>query len=139
MRIAALDMGDVWIGVALSDSLGITARPLKTIPYNDLMLTIAELIKDHQVAVFVVGDPQTLKGTASEQTLKVRAQIDTLRAQFPEFEWVLWDERLTSKQAARIHKAHDKQGKLHQHAVAAALILHSYLDHIAWQKQKEEI
>jgi len=137
MRIAALDLGDVWIGIALADPLGITARPFKTIKLQDLTATIEQLMTNEQVSAIVVGDPQTMRGTASEQTVKVRTLVEALQKQFPALQWVLWDERLTSKQAAHIHKARDKKDKLQQHAVAAALILRSYLDHLAWQKHKQ--
>lgn len=139
MRIAALDLGDVWIGIAIADPLGITARPYSTIKLADLSATIAKLIEHEQVTTIVVGDPQTLRGTESAQTVKVRAQVAQLHNQFPAVTWALWDERLTSKQAAQIHKGTDKKEKLQQHAVAAALILRSYLDHLAWQQQNHTI
>lgn len=137
MRIAALDLGDVWIGIALADPLGITARPYKTIKAAELHTTITQLIEQEQVKTIVVGDPQTLRGTASAQTNKVHEQVAALQKTFPTIAWALWDERLTSKEAARIYKATDKEKKLQQHAIAAALILRSYLDRLAWQKEHQ--
>jgi putative holliday junction resolvase len=138
MRIAALDLGDVWIGIAIADPLGITARPYKTIKAAELQTTIMQLIDQDQVSSIVVGNPQTLRGTESAQTKKVHEQCEQLQNKFPTISWILWDERLTSKEAARIHKATDKKEKLQQHAVAAAIILRSYLDHLAWKKEHAE-
>lgn len=132
MRIAALDLGDVWVGIAISDLTRMLARPYKTVKLAELPQALQKLITDEFVVEFVVGDPQTLRGTASEQTMRIREQYTALQKQFPEISWKLWDERLTSKQASAIQKGGSKEEKQRQHAVAAALILRSYLDHLAW-------
>lgn len=137
MRIAALDLGDVWVGIALSDPLKMLASPYKTVKLPELESALQELIAQKQVTEIVVGEPQTLRGTASEQTKKIHGQLDELKKQFPQVDWHLWDERLTSKQASTIQKARSKEEKQRQHAVAAALILRSYLDHLEWKKQQE--
>lgn len=134
MRIAGLDLGDVWVGIALSDPLHMLARPYKTVKLNTLTETLTTLIAQEQVTEIVVGDPQTLRGTASEQTVRVREQLTELQKQFPTIIWKSWDERMTSKQASGIQKGGSKEEKQRQHAVAAALILRSYLDHLAWKK-----
>lgn len=137
MRIAALDLGDVWIGIALSDPTRMLARPYGTVKLPELTQAIDKLIKQEQVAEIVVGDPQTLRGTESEQTMRIREQYAALQKQFPEITWHLWDERLTSKQASAIQKGGSKEEKQRQHAVAAALILRSYLDHLVWKRNSE--
>lgn len=134
MRTAALDIGDVWTGIAISDPLGITARPLTTVHSANLVSFLAQLIQEQQVSTMVVGHPQTLRGTSSDQTRKVEQVVVDLEKQFATIEWVLWDERMTSKQAAHIKHAKNKEEKLAQHAVAAALILRTYLDHVAWKR-----
>jgi putative pre-16S rRNA nuclease len=134
MRTAALDLGDVWIGVALADPLGIIASPHETIQAKNLNAYIPTLTKDFYVNTIVIGHPQTLRGTASAQTVKVETLVEELQKEFPAITWALWDERLTSKQAARIKQAKNKDQKRQQHAIAAALILQSYLDRQAWIK-----
>ena len=44
MKILALDIGDVWTGVAISDPLGIVARPYTTITSSTLVKSIEEII-----------------------------------------------------------------------------------------------
>jgi putative Holliday junction resolvase len=134
MRTASLDLGDVWTGIALSDPLGIVAQPHDTIRTETLNTYIESSFKDCPVSTIVVGHPQTLRGTASAQTLKIEAQFQELQRLFPAFTWALWDERLTSRQASHLKQAKNKDQKLHQHAIAAALILQSYLDRQAWIK-----
>jgi putative Holliday junction resolvase len=140
MRIAALDLGDVWVGIALSDPLKIISRPYGTVKLIELNTTLQKLIDTESVTEVIVGEPQTLRGTVSEQTKKIHEQFDELKNQFPQIIWHLWDERLTSKQASTIQKGRSLtklEAKTWQHAIAAALILRSYLDHLEWKKQKK--
>lgn len=132
MKILALDLGDRWTGSAISDALRMLARPLKTIETNQLNSFLTHIFQEENITTIVVGHPQTLKGTKSAQTQKIEDQFAQLKNHFHTLEWVLWDERLTSDQAAELMrgKKHTKENKLHQHSVAAALILGSYLDHL---------
>lgn len=128
MKILALDIGDRHTGIAISDALAIIARPLTTVSTTKLQAFIQELLIKEKVATIVIGYPKTLRGTISEQTKKIEIVKEELSKQFPIVEWVLWDERLTSKQAARLKKIQTKEDKLQSHAIAAALILSSYLE-----------
>ncbi len=128
MKIAALDLGDRWIGIATCDPLEIVASPYKTITADQLDQTIPELIEE-RVEMIVVGLPKTLGGKDSQQTLKIKKQFQTLQETYPEISWQLWDERLTSKQAETLKRPKNKQDKQATHAIAAALILGSYLDY----------
>lgn len=129
MKIAALDLGDQWTGSAISDPLGITTRPYKTVPTNKLTLLITTFIKDEMVDTIVVGYPKTLRGTESEQTKKTKTLFEKLQQQFPHINWQWWDERLTSQQAARLKKQKTKEDKLASHSIAAAFLLMGYLEY----------
>jgi len=127
MKTAALDMGDVWIGIALSDALGITAKPYATIKHPELTTYLTEFITKESVSTIIVGLPKTMKGTESQQTKKVHADFNDLKKKFPTITWKLWDERLSSKRAAGLRKTSSKEDKIRSHAIAAAFILSSYL------------
>lgn len=124
MKILALDLGDRWIGTALSDSSGILARPYKTVERKELVSFLETLLADETIEEIVIGNPKTLKGTNSQQTEKILADKEALEERFPAITWILWDERLTSKQATSLRITKDKT---EVHSVAAALILDSYL------------
>jgi putative Holliday junction resolvase len=129
MKILALDIGDRWTGVAISDPLGILPRPYDTFKTSDLYVSLEKTIEKERISTIVVGLPTTLRGTESEQTKKIIVMADELKKHFPLIEWKLWDERLTSKQAATIKSAKTKEDKLKSHAIAAAIILSTYLEY----------
>lgn len=138
MKLLGLDIGDQWTGIAISDDLHIIASPHQTVASKYLESTLKKLFETEKISHVVVGNPITMKGTESDQTRKVIAHKEQLALQFPAIEWVLWDERLTSRQADSIKQAKTKEEKLKQHSLAAALILKSYLDHLAYKKDLEE-
>lgn len=126
-KIAALDLGDQWVGIALSDSTQNLARPYTTVPAKQLHSALKKLLTEQELERIVVGNPKTMKGTESAQTKKVHAQFQELQVLFPKVIWVLWDERLTSSWAAQLSKNISKEEKLKSHARAAAFILDAYL------------
>jgi putative Holliday junction resolvase len=130
MKFFALDIGDVWTGTAISDALGMFARPYKTIETKELLAFLATLTQQEQIATMIVGHPTTLRGTQSQQTLKVEALANELKEQFPTLSWILWDESFSSQQAHELKPAKSKQDKIQSHSIAAAYILSSYLNHI---------
>jgi len=138
MKILALDIGDAWTGSALSDALGMFAKPYKSIRAEQLNTFLEEIFSKEPIKKVVIGYPKTLRGTQSEQTKKIIANKEQLEKQFPNIEWVLWDERLTSKQAAGIKKVKTKEDKQASHSIAAALILTSYLDHLRFIKTLDQ-
>jgi len=133
-KILGIDPGDQWTGTALSDALGITAKPYKTIPSSTLPTFVETITKDHNIKEVIIGYPLTLRGTQSEQTKKVIALKESLVEKFPALSWRLWDERLTSKRADSLKRAKTKKEKLEAHSIAAAFILQTYLEFVYQQK-----
>lgn len=127
MRIIALDLGNVWTGIAISDPLAMFAKPHTTVKLEDLTDFLQKFLSTEQVSKVVVGYPKTMRGTESAQTHIAVAMKEKLQQQFPSAQWILWDERLSSKQAQAIKQPKNKEEKLQQHAIAAAVVLQSYL------------
>ncbi len=130
----ALDLGDVRVGVAISDPLGWTAQPLETFrrgtPAEDLR-TIRGLVESHGVRCVVVGNPLLLSGEAGERSLQAAEFARQLREGLAGIEVTLWDERLSTVEAERVLIAGNVRRRKRRQAVdtvAAALILQSYLD-----------
>lgn len=138
MKILALDLGDKWVGSALSDALRITCKPYKTVDVAALDTFLSTAIVQEGITMVLVGYPKTFSGGASEQTLKIEKLKEELEAKFSvvaekTITWLLWDERLTSKRADELHRgARTPEEKQKSHSVAAAFILQSYLDNLAF-------
>jgi putative Holliday junction resolvase len=130
----ALDIGDVWTGSAISDALGMFARPYQTVESSTLEAFISITLKKENIATIIVGYPKTMRGTKSEQTEKLELLFEHLKKTFPTISWLLWDERLSSKRADQLKKGISKEDKKQSHSLAAAFILSSYLDYQHMQK-----
>jgi len=133
MRCLGLDIGDRWIGVALSDPGGILATPLTIIERtqdSQALAAIIEIIKKQDVGQVIVGLPLSLDGTLSGQAEKVKEFADRLVEKI-KVPMEYRDERLTTVMAQRLKRASGgKKGrvKARYDSQAAALILQSYLD-----------
>ncbi len=134
MRYLGLDVGDVRIGVALSDETATIATGLPTFerigPRKDLKV-IARLAREHRVGELVVGLPRRLDGEVGVQGQKVLAFMDALR-EVVAVPVVAWDERFTTALAQQALIEADVKRKNRKAAVdmvAAILILQNYLDY----------
>lgn len=136
MRIMGLDYGTTTVGVAISDTMLITAQEVETITRkqaNKLRKTysrIEELVREYEVERIVLGYPKNMNNTEGERAEDTKLFQEALerRTKLPV---ILWDERLTTVESERIltqcgvRKANQKK-VIDQ--VAAAIILQSYLD-----------
>lgn len=136
-KILALDLGDQWVGLALSDLTKMFARPYKTVPAQELEEQLISILQQESIDTIVVGYPRTMRGTESEQTRKVKATYTLLTERFSSYQFVLWDERLSSKRVQKKGRE-TKEEKLKSHAIAAAFILDSYLTFLSSQNQEQD-
>ena len=132
-RILGLDYGERRIGLALSDPLGIIAKPLSVIDRQktaDHISKISEIISERKVTSIVVGLPLTLKGQYSKQTKIVLAFIDQLKSEL-RIPIVAIDERLSSiaaKKSLKVQAVKTRYDKGRVDETAAAIFLQEYLD-----------
>jgi putative holliday junction resolvase len=131
-RLLALDIGTKRVGVAVSDELGLTARPLPPLPrtnWKRLLRDVSELCEEFDVKGVVVGLPLRLDGSEGDAAAEARrlARNFGLSLECPV---ALQDERLTSKEAeAELRRAgHDEKAvKEFVDSRAAEIILRDYL------------
>lgn len=132
-RVMALDLGEKRIGIALSDTTRTIATPHSVLGRKsraDDFAHYARLVAEHQVNLIVVGLPITLAGQEGQRAAWVRDYAGGL-SQAVAVPVEFWDESLTTVSAtASLHAAgrRGKKAKEKVDAVAAALILQSYLD-----------
>ena len=133
MRSMGLDVGDVRIGIALSDQTGLIAQGHATLErsgWDRDLGCLAEMAEKHEVDRFVVGNPLNLDGSAGRQAERSRDFADRLR-EVTGLPVVLWDERFTSLSAEKTLIEAGVRRKKRRGAidrVAAAIMLQSYLD-----------
>lgn len=136
MRIMGLDYGSKTVGVAISDSLGLTAQGIEIVrrkSENKLRQTLArleELILEYDVEKIVLGYPKNMNNTIgdrAEKTLEFKEML-IKRTGLPV---QLWDERLTTVEAHRTMiegNIRRENRKNYVDKLAAVLILQGYLD-----------
>ena len=131
-RVLAIDYGRALIGLAVSDGLGLTARPLPALqnPGADAApRALQAVVEEEEVDELVLGLPLKMDGSEGDAVAEVRQFAERLRGvvDLPLHEV---DERLTSKQAHAQMKAagvkHKKRKELVD-STAAVLILQDYL------------
>lgn len=145
MRIMGLDFGSRTVGVAISDSLLLTAQGVEIIrrkEENKLRQTLArieELIVENEVDEIVLGLPKNMndtEGVRVELTKEFKEKLER-RIGLPVY---FWDERLTTVAAdkammeAGIRRENRKD---YVDMIAATLILQGYLDRRNNEKKKE--
>jgi len=133
MRVLGLDLGDISIGVAVSDPSKIIAQGLDSItrinPKEDVE-AIKRLVDRHEIEKIVVGLPRMMSGEIGVQAQKVLNFVESLRTEV-KVPIITWDERLTTVTANKVLiEANMRRRKRRKIAdkLAAVLILQGYLD-----------
>lgn len=134
-RIAAIDYGNVRIGLAISDPTQAIASPLQIVENRpsrrETAEAIAKVLEDYMpIEAIVMGLPLLMNGRESPGCREVRELLPYLE-EVTGLEIVLWDERLTTAQVERTlkeAKVRRKQRSSITDPMAASAILHSYLE-----------
>lgn len=135
MRAMAIDYGSKAIGVAISDELRLTVRPLTTIrrrrqSRNQIIAQLQQLRDEYEVTEIVVGLPVRMDGTMGEAAERVNAFIVELQKAIS-IPVIAQDERLTSHEADEMLRELGldlRQRKEKSDEYAAAIILREYLE-----------
>ena len=99
-RRVCVDVGDVRIGVAVSDPDGMLATPLETVAAGrEAMARLAEIVAEHEALECVVGLPLSLSGREGPAAVKVRAFAGGLRDAIAPVPVRLVDERMSTMTA----------------------------------------
>lgn len=132
-RILGIDYGDVRVGLAISDPLGITAQGLETLVINGsdkkFITGIRKLMNEYDFEEVVIGYPKNMNGTKSKKTEKVDELIPKLEELGLKVH--TWDERLTTVLAYRTMREMNISQKEKNRVAdrfAATYILEEYLN-----------
>ena len=132
-RILAIDFGRKRTGLAVSDTLRITANPLLTIETKNLIEWLQSYFATEQVDEVVIGHPTQMNGQESESMNYIRPFMGVFKKTFPTMPITMFDERFTSVLAHRAMieggmKKKDRQNKAVVDKIAACIILEDYLE-----------
>jgi len=103
LRILALDYGSARCGCAVSDPTGTLATPIEPVlrpATRKGLARVADLVREREARLVVVGLPLSLSGSDSSQTAETRAWADRL-AERVAVPVELYDERFTTLMASR--------------------------------------
>ena len=139
-RYLGLDIGEVRIGVAVSDELGMNASPVGMIPRkSDVAAELRKHIAQYRPAKLIVGLPVGLSGREGPQAKATRDYAEALATEVGvPIEY--YDERMSSsiaEQALISQGTRREKRKQHVDAMAAAIILQGYLDNQRWRSNRK--
>lgn len=131
-RVLGLDLGDVRIGVSISDADRRLALPFGNVsagaPHD--LKAIASIVAENDVSAVVVGHPLSLSGQPGPRARKAEEFAAALGHALA-VPIVLQDERLSTVEADKALAAAGVRGRDRREAVdasAATVILQAYLD-----------
>lgn len=131
-KILSIDYGRARVGLAITDSLKITAQGLDSLEiqgdYNILIDKIKELVQKENIEEIVIGYPKHMNGDKSA----LSEEIDVVIKEIEELNIpvIKWDERLTTVNAykdMRVLGIKQKEKKTYADRLAATYILEDYL------------
>ncbi|MSQ07807.1 MAG: Holliday junction resolvase RuvX [Dehalococcoidia bacterium] len=127
-----LDLGEVRIGIAISDPTGILCTPLSAISRaadaSDIRLIVDLAHKEGAVGI-VVGLPVTMEGRRGTQAQAALRYCDALK-KATTLPIATWDERLSSVEAQALLRDAGRKPSRNKGSIdsaAAALILEAFL------------
>jgi putative Holliday junction resolvase len=98
-RILAIDYGDRWIGLAMSDPMQLVAFPLRVVDGEPaLQGEIERLFAQEEIERLVLGMPLNMDGSTGPKGRQVLEFKERLEKRFS-LPVETWDERLTTVQA----------------------------------------
>ena len=144
MSILGLDIGDKRTGVAISNDVSSICTPLNYIPSQDInyfLRDLYNLIIEKKINKIIIGLPKLLSGKEGQRAKYSRYISKKIKEKNKNLEIVLWDERLTSKQAEKyLIESGVEKNKMKEKldSASAVIILESYiLGQRRWEKKLE--
>lgn len=133
MRVLALDIGEVRVGVAVSDPGMRVSSPVCVLPTPEVLANakpFRRVLEDWEPELLVCGLPLTLAGEEGPQAARIRAAAAQVSAACG-LPCVFADERLSSTEAKRSLRESglsEKQMRGKIDMIAASLFLQAWLD-----------
>jgi putative holliday junction resolvase len=135
-RVLGVDLGEVRVGLALSDPTGVVANAFDTLDVRRapdagaVARAIVEAAREYDVTTVVIGLPRALSGREGRPAQHAR-EVARLVEELAGMDVELWDERFTTVEAERAlidGGTRRRERRTVVDRVAATLLLQTYLD-----------
>ncbi|HYY59463.1 MAG TPA: Holliday junction resolvase RuvX [Pyrinomonadaceae bacterium] len=131
-RLLALDLGSKRVGMAVTDEMQISIRPLEPLrrtSWKELLRSVTVVLEGFDARALVIGLPLSLDGTEGSAALEARriARNFQLSLRLPVY---LQDERLTTRAAEESLRAEGLDARQRRERVdseSAAIILRDFI------------
>ena len=133
MRILALDIGEVRVGVAVSDPGERIASPVCVLPAVEVLAgakSFRRVLEDWEPELLLCGLPYTMAGEEGPQAQRIRVAADRI-SELVGIPHEFADERLSSaaaKRSLREKGLNEKQMRGKVDMIAASMFLQAWLD-----------
>lgn len=130
MTLLALDYGDRYVGLAITDPDDKITLRYGSIDQKEkpAITEIMKIIEQENIKKVIVGMPIGLSGQDSEQTTKTKQFTEALKTEVgKEIDICTNTETYTSKEAKRTLSQEGKKDITEEHSEAARLILENYI------------
>ncbi|MEC7838348.1 MAG: Holliday junction resolvase RuvX [Chloroflexota bacterium] len=132
MTILGLDIGEKRTGVAISNNVSSICTPLEYINSNNNFLEqISKIISEKNIDTIIIGLPKLLSGKEGKRAKISRKISKEIQSEYNSVKVILWDERLTTKQAEKyLLETNPNKRKIKDKidSASAVLILENYLE-----------
>jgi putative Holliday junction resolvase len=131
-RILAVDYGEKNIGLACTDELGLTIRPLPSLPNSGrrgFFRALQDTVRVLDIRELVLGIPLNMDGTRGDSAVRMDELMEALK-KLLRIPLIGMDERLSTAEALELWRdMSTKQQKKYRtvDSLAAAFILDRYL------------
>lgn len=138
MRIISIDLGEISLGVAITDKTNTIATPLenymfKREDYEQAANRVVEIVNEYDVTEILLGHPLRVDGTKSDATLMAENFFELLKQKLDNVNIRLFDERFTTKRGLEILEAKYKDPeelKKYKDMAAAFVMLQDYIQNL---------
>ena len=130
-RILAIDYGKKRVGLAVTDTLKISANPIGTVFSHEIWQFLKKYISENPLEAIVVGYATQKDGSDSESMLYIHPFVKALKKKYKKIPVYFEDESYTSviaEESLRKTKKSVRKNKALIDTVSATLILQSFLN-----------
>jgi len=142
-RYLGIDWGEKYIGLAISDPLGVIAQGLDVIEFKNeksFFEYLKDILQKYDIKGIVIGYPISLRGHENEKTEKIKELSKKIEEKF-KIKTYLIDERFTTMEVEKVlieANVKRKDRKIIKNKQSAIIILQKFLSSLRLDTEEQE-